>query len=635
MTLRIETFSNQTGGASLFKAISHPLAVPAARALIAKLAASGPVALYDPFGFSASFAEIYPLDRVNIAGIYVQKIEALDRAIFGKRVQPITELPDSGAKLVFISAFDAERTLAHIRHLLPPGAAVVTLDDMRLPARMLTNAQRYLDPLNFATNFAFFRDGGGRHTRIVTANYWFGHGARGVRYWAELFDDAGSPLAAWEEALPDAPAGLAIDSRAVRARFKLPAFAGQLFLHFIGAKGHDVVKYALDTYGDTPEELSCTHDANAWPADRYAGLPAPKAGEKVVLWVQNSFPCPIPKRGVGLNAMGDEAVAWLEREIPAFGSYALDVAELLPKIGHPQQIEIQAGKHFVRPRYEIRAANGRMRIAHPNVERTDLKPDARIAALANLMGRGYMLPAPLLPPERYATALVPTPMATGQTELPVAVAVHDAGGKEIHLHRFGNLKRRDSVWLELDTVLKANGHLPAGYGHMFLHYDFSAGTEADGWLHAIFRYQDRQTGHVAETSFGSHIFNTVLTFGSEPQSYVGPPPGLSTRLFLRLGHAGCETLCHLIYPASTPWHAQSTTDLVLHDAAGAELAKNRVAIPCNGSLLWRAGEMFGTDVVARAGGGGYVIIRDTTCRLFGYHGLDNGSAFSLDHMFGF
>src|SRR6185295_1447349 len=198
MALKIETFSNQTGGASLFKAISHPLAVPAARALIAKLAASGPVALYDPFGFSASFAEIYPLDRVNIAGIYVQKIEALDRAILGKRVQPITELPDSGAKLVFIAAFDAERTLAHIRHLLPPGAAVVTLDDMRLPARMLTNAQRYLDPPNFATNFAFFRDGGGRHTRIVTANYWFGHGARGVRYWAELFDDAGSPLAAWE-----------------------------------------------------------------------------------------------------------------------------------------------------------------------------------------------------------------------------------------------------------------------------------------------------------------------------------------------------------------------------------------------------------------------------------------------------
>ena len=33
---------------------------------------------------------------------------------------------------------------------------------------------------------------------------------------------------------------------------------------------------------------------------------------------------------------------------------------------------------------------------------------------------------------------------------------------------------------------------------------------------------------------------------------------------------------------------------------------------------------------------GWAAIRDTTCRLFGYHGLMNGdSAFSLDHMFGF
>jgi hypothetical protein len=37
-----------------------------------------------------------------------------------------------------------------------------------------------------------------------------------------------------------------------------------------------------------------------------------------------------------------------------------------------------------------------------------------------------------------------------------------------------------------------------------------------------------------------------------------------------------------------------------------------------------------------AGAGVYVIIRDTTCRLFGYHGLISGeAAFSLDHMFGF
>jgi hypothetical protein len=31
-----------------------------------------------------------------------------------------------------------------------------------------------------------------------------------------------------------------------------------------------------------------------------------------------------------------------------------------------------------------------------------------------------------------------------------------------------------------------------------------------------------------------------------------------------------------------------------------------------------------------------MLIRDTTCRLFGYHGLmAEGGRFSLDHMFGF
>ena len=61
----------------------------------------------------------------------------------------------------------------------------------------------------------------------------------------------------------------------MRARFGLGDFTGQLFVQRVGAAGHDVVKYALDTYGDDAGELSCTHDANAWPSDLYAGLPAP------------------------------------------------------------------------------------------------------------------------------------------------------------------------------------------------------------------------------------------------------------------------------------------------------------------------------------------------------------------------
>jgi hypothetical protein len=46
--------------------------------------------------------------------------------------------------------------------------------------------------------------------------------------------------------------------------------------------------------------------------------------------------------------------------------------------------------------------------------------------------------------------------------------------------------------------------------------------------------------------------------------------------------------------------------------------------------------VFGEAAIRRAGPRGYVIIRDATCRLFGYHGLmDEAGGFSLDHMFGF
>jgi hypothetical protein len=281
------------------------------------------------------------------------------------------------------------------------------------------------------------------------------------------------------------------------------------------------------------------------------------------------------------------------------------------------------------------SGGGKRRIAHANVERSDLRPDPKIADLSNLLGKGYLLPAPILPREHYRTLALPTPMATTQQELPIALAAYDRAGREVARHRLGRVKRRESAALDLDTVL--NGAvLPGGWGHLELLYDFAEGGEADGWLHGLFRYEHRATGHAAETSFGAHVFNTVLTYKGEPQSYAGKAPGLSTRLFLRLGEGELDTLCHLIYPASTPWHGESRTDLVLHDAAGGEVARVAVAIPCSGSLNWRYHAMFAPAARAKAGANAYIVIRDTTCRLFGYHGLvRRDGAFSLDHMFGF
>jgi hypothetical protein len=330
--------------------------------------------------------------------------------------------------------------------------------------------------------------------------------------------------------------------------------------------------------------------------------------------------------------MGSEKVAWIEEPLAPFATRAIDVARLLPGLAWPRQIEIQAGKHIVRPRYEVIRANGRQRIAHPNVERTDLAPDPKLAELGNLLGKGHILPVAVLPIEHYDTVALPTPMSTAQKNLPISVALYDPEGRELGRQRLGRLPRDHGTAIDVSAL--ANGH--KGYAHIEFCYDFSQGGEADGWLHALVRYEDRSSRHVAETSFGAHVFNTVMTYKNEPQSYAGPPPGLSTRLFLRVGPAPLDTLCHLIYPASTQWHGTSDTHLTLCRSDGTEVARRPLAIPCGGSRLWRHHETFNEAERRDAGDAPYVIIRDTTCRLFGYHGLLNAKgAFSLDHMFGF
>src|SRR5579864_1520415 len=634
MKLRIETFSNIKGGNTFYKAITHPIAARAAASMLRRIGRR-PLALYDPLGLAAGAAEFYDLAGCNLAGVFVQEVSAVGATLLGQIAQPVTSLYENAAEVVLVAAFDADRLINHVKHLLPSGVEVLSFDALRLPEDMRTDRETYLDPLNFATNFAFFRDGARQRTRLTTANYWTNYGAREVELYLALFDAGGELLAEWREPVARGAAAITIDSAAVRARFGLGEFTGQLFVHAIGARGHDVLKYALDIHGAAGDaSLSCTHDANAWPADLYAGLPAPRDGESVILWLQNSHPRAAPAGSVGLNLMGEAAIHWHQREIAPFASVPIDVAQLLPTARWPQQIEVQAGKHMVRPRYEV-IAGARRRIAHVNVERADLAPDPELAELGNLLGKGYLLPAPVLPRRRWRSIVLPTPMATCQRELPVAALVYDRFGKEVARHRFGNLARHDSVALDLDTTLDGLA-LADDYGHLELIYDFTAGTLADGWLHGLFRYEDRASGHAAETSFGSHIFNTVLTRKGEPQSYAGRAPGLSTRLFLRLGDWPTDTLCHLIYPASAPWRANSVTALILHDRDGTEIAREHVSIPCSGSLFWRYGEVFDATTRARAGEKAYIVIRDARCRLFGYHGLigDDG-AFSLDHMFGF
>ena len=232
--LHIQTFDNRAGGNVLYKALAHPLAAEAIARLYERLGQSGPVALYDPDGIADALLALYP-GMPRLCGVYVHDVATVGAKRGGLTALPLTDLPESDARIVLVAGFDAARIAGRIADLAPRGAEIVTLDEARLPNDLLTNRARYLDKLNFATNFAFFRDADGLSTRLVSANYWSGYGAGAIRLWLRLFDAAGAVLATWQQELRAGPCGFSIDSRVVRERFDLPPFTGQLFVHAIGA----------------------------------------------------------------------------------------------------------------------------------------------------------------------------------------------------------------------------------------------------------------------------------------------------------------------------------------------------------------------------------------------------------------
>src|ERR1700742_860458 len=220
--LRIQPFDAKAGGNVIYKALAHPLAAEAIGRLYARL--EGPVALYDPDGIADALVAMYP---GPFDSLFVHDSRAVGKIRGGLAAQALLRIGTSGARTVLVASFDAARTVARIAHMLPPGATVLTLDDVRLPEGLLTHRVRYLDKLNFATNFAFFRDSNGLHTRVVSANFWATYGAAQVRLWLRLFDADGGVLATWEQELPSGAGGFTIDSHTVRERFGLGPFTGQ------------------------------------------------------------------------------------------------------------------------------------------------------------------------------------------------------------------------------------------------------------------------------------------------------------------------------------------------------------------------------------------------------------------------
>ena len=633
--LEFTSFSNSvplSAQNTFFKAITHPLAVTKVQALISKLEALKSVVIYDPFLNFPALDSLYSLGNVNVTDIFVQQVTDIGKTLHGKNTKPVDQIGEHLPSAVLLLAFEGDKHLSHFRHLLPESCQIVTLDETKIPEEFLTKKDHYLQPLNFSTNFGFFREQGSEHTRISFVNYWGSYGATSARFWLCLFDEQGTKIAEWEQSMGGSGEMLVIDSSEIKKRFNLPNFTGSLYMHAQHIVAHDIIKYVCDLYNDEGTTLTVTHDSNSWPADYYSGIPAPQSGEKILLWIQNCHPIAIEAGSVAVRLMGGETLIPLEKTIAPFATYGWDLGESLPA-SWPAQYEVVASKYFTRPRYEVLHENGLRHISHANVERTDLAPDNDLPVASQYLGKGYILPFPVLPMDQYETLVMPTPMALSQQYLTLTMYIYDAAGALVDTLPLAPIHRSESRVFDMGTILSGVNYQA---GHIELAYNPAHLSDADGWLHALVRYRRKDSGQTAETSFGAHIYNIPVVYKNEPQSYKGNPPGLRTTLILR-SYGAEDTFCQLIYPCSKTWLPTSSTDLILYTAGGKEIVRKRIAIPMNGSHFFTVNSTFSQEQRASAGEKAYVIIKDTTCRLFGFHGQTNDSKqrFSIDHMFGF
>ena len=290
---------------------------------------------------------------------------------------------------------------------------------------------------------------------------------------------------------------IVIDSREVRARFELRRFrrAALSACRRRGRARRRQIRarhlWRERTGGAHDGALSCTHDANAWPADRYAGLPAPAPGERVMLWVQNSHPVadPAGRDRAQSDGRGARRAARPSRSrlSPAARSMS---PSCCPIFAWPRQIEVRAGKHVVRPRYEV-VDGGRRRIAHVNVERADLRPDPELARTRPLLGKGYLLPAPILPRDRVAepgAADADGAVADRAADrraastIPTATRLRDTPSAGCR----ATMRPRSTSTRSTASMRSATAMAMSSWSMIS-----PAAATGDGWLHALFRYRHR------------------------------------------------------------------------------------------------------------------------------------------------
>ncbi|KXV80047.1 hypothetical protein AD936_00060, partial [Gluconobacter japonicus] len=168
-----------------------------------------------------------------------------------------------------------------------------------------------------------------------------------------------------------------------------------------------------------------------------------EADETLTVWVQNSHATTIPAGAITFNPMGVDDHRGVNRAIGPFETVAVNVGALFPELAWPSQLEMRSGRHLVRPRYEIEQ-RGRTRIAHLNVERDNIRPDAAIRNFAPSLGRGFLLPFPILDPAKFESFVQPNPMSEALETLPVRLDIFDEAGQPVGSHFLGNLPRDHS-----------------------------------------------------------------------------------------------------------------------------------------------------------------------------------------------
>ena len=116
--LDIQTFDARAGGNVLYKALAHPLAAEGLARLAHRLRAAGEVAVYDPDGVAGALFALHP-GMPAPTELFVQDVAQIGQTRAGLSARPLTDLPVSRAATLLVAAFDAGRTVARVRPMLP------------------------------------------------------------------------------------------------------------------------------------------------------------------------------------------------------------------------------------------------------------------------------------------------------------------------------------------------------------------------------------------------------------------------------------------------------------------------------------------------------------------------------------